>query len=73
MDEPIAAPERARDRLTEAYLISTRTAVADPLGLPVAEFDGLLSLIARGELVRADGQSQDCRSYVERAVAGGFA
>lgn len=64
MGEPLRE-ERRRDRLNECFLLASHLGIADPLSLPVAEFDGLLELIGRGELVRSKSQGDPCRSYVE--------
>lgn len=66
MGEPLRAEERPRDRLYESFVIAQHLHIADPLGLPVAEFDALLRLVAKGELVRTQGGSDPCRSYVEQ-------
>lgn len=73
MGEPFRAAERPRDRIYEAFVIAQHLHIADPLGLPVAEFDGLLRLVARGELVRAQASDDPCRSYVEQMSQRGDA
>ena len=68
MGEPIQRPERRRDRLTEAVLIAKQAGIGDPLGLSVAEFDGFLEVIAKGDLVRSEQDPLDCRSFVDNWV-----
>lgn len=63
--------ETPRQWLEEAYLLTTQAHVADPLGLPVREFDGLLSLVARGVPSRSAGAPFDPRSYVESVIGAG--
>jgi len=67
MGEPLArGRERQRDWLTEAHLLNTQGAVPDPMGLPVAEFNGLLAIVRQGRLVRSNASDDACRDYVER-------
>lgn len=71
MDEPSCGEERPRNRLLEAYLVSQTIGIADPLGLPVGEFDGLLRMAMKGKLVQAAHGGDPCRAFVDAAVAGG--
>lgn len=62
------AVERPRDWLTEAYVLASVVGIADPLALPVAEFNGYIRASSRGEARRAG--PMDARGYVEQWVAG---
>jgi len=55
----------------EAYLLATKVGISDPLDLPCAVFDQFLTLLGRGEVIRAGADADPCRSYVDRVMAQG--
>ena len=62
-------PERRRDWIAEAYVLTTVAHIPDPLGLPVAEFNGFIRMAARGDARRV--AQVDPRAYVESVAQGG--
>lgn len=52
-------------------MLAAEANIPDPLGLPVAEFDGLLAALSEGAPRRAE--PMDARQYVERMMREGGA